>query len=512
MARAKDTKDIEQFHSEILNIIKGDTFRKFANDGFVNPTLNQGYGTTDPTMATDYETNRGLTWNMFRINQVERDNPLLRKILSFRASKPLRKGIDLNSKELDAEQIKYVKKELKKYNKELHSLIYQGEAYGGSASLICIKGQMSASELIKPLNYDRVQPGYFLGLKNLERWYSVVPDMTRLIDRIGERNGIENPNLIGQPLYFKVRLTPDSQELLVHRSRLLIYNTGELPMLEKRIEQFWGVSSLERLWQPLNEYYLAVKYALGAMLFNNQRVVKIDAFTDMATATNKAKEQIKFKLELMKEGMNYSNILFLSSEDEVEHHSYSLADVDDLVTKQAVHLASCACVPYSWLFNDNQFEQETNENAFDSIKEIQENYVRDYYNVLIKLIFKSKYGGALPEFDFEFKPIKENDDKTIAEIISKVSEQLINLFKESVIDKETLIKALSEITNNISDIYNNFTPEFVKKYGDKLKIDDQIELAKALNQGKDNENAIAKETIQGGMNEKKPTPRPKIVE
>lgn len=510
MARNK-TID-KDFHKDIVNIIRGINTTNFANDGFVNNVLQQGIGTSDPTTQSRFESQRYLTWNLRNINEVERENALLRKVLSFRASKPLRKGIDLNSEIITSEEIKKIKKQLKKYNKELYSLIYQGECYGGSASLICIKEQMTESELIKPLNIDKVNKNDFLGLKNLERWHEIYPVMDKLIDRIGKKNGIENPNLIGQPLYFKVRLTPNSKELTVHRSRLLIYNTGHLPVIENRMEQFWGASSLERLWQPLNEYYLAIKYALASMLFNNQRVIKIDAFTDIASATEKAKEQIKYKMSLIKEGMNYANILFLSSEDEVEYHSTSLADVDDLITKQAIHFASSACVPYSWLFNDNQFDQETNENAFDSIKEIQENYVRDYYTILIKLIYKSLYGKEVPEFDFEFKPIKENDDKTIAEIISKVSQQLIELFKESVIDKETLIKALSEITNNISDIYNNFKPEFIEANGKTLKIDDQIELARALNKGKDGENAVAKETIQGGMNEKKPTPRPKVVE
>ena len=511
MARRQSIND-ESFNNELVKIIRDMNNTKFANDGFVNKTLQQGFGTTDPTTDSYFQSQRYMTWNLRTINEVERENALLRKVLSFRASKPLRKGIDLNSEGIVAERIKKIKKELKKYNKELYSLIYQGECYGGSASLICIKGQMNKSELIKPLNYDTIQPGYFLGLKNLERWFQIRPDMSKLIDRIGERNGIDNPNLIGQPLYFKVRLTENSEELTVHRSRLLIYNTGHLPMLENRFEQFWGASTLERLWQPLNEYYLAIKYALGSMLFNNQRVIKIDAFTDIASATEKAKQQVKNKLSLIKEGMNYANILFLSSEDEVEYHSTSLADVDDLVTKQAVHFASSACVPYSWLFNDTQYDNSTTEDAYDSIKEIQENYIREYYTKLIKLIYKNSFGGNVPEFDFEFKPIKENDDKTIAEIISKVSQQLIELFKESVIDKETLIKALSEITNNITDIYNNFSPEFIKTNGKTLKIDDQIELARALNKGKDGENAVAKETIQGGMNEKKPTPRPKVVE
>lgn len=487
---------------EIISVLKG-------QDGFTNTVLNQGLGTDDPTNASEYISQRYRTWDLRTINSAERENALLRKVLSFRANKPLKKGIDLNSVEMDAEQIKVIKKWLKIYNKELRSLIYQGECYGGSASLICIKGQMTETELIKPLNYDKIEKNSFLGLKNLERWFEIKPEMDKLIDRIGKNNGIENPNLIGEPLYFKVRLTPNSKELTVHRSRLLIYNTGQLPVIEKRLEQYWGVSTVERLWDSLNNYYLAIKYGLEAMLFNNQRVVKIDAFTDMAKGTEKAKEQIKFKLSLIKAGLNYSNILFLSNEDELEYHSATLTDIDELIKKQAINFASSACVPYTYLFDDNLGVSEIDENSYDSIKEIQENYIRDYYTSLIKLIWKSKIGGEIPEFDFEFKPIKENDDKTTAEIIAKVSEQLINLFRESVIDKETLIKALSEITNNIGDVYNNFNKEFISKYGDKLKIDDQIELARALNKGAD---APAKEQNGGLNNEAKETPRPKIVE
>lgn len=502
----KSTKPIN--YKAIYEAFK-EVSNNYAVDSFSNVTLNHGVGTSDPTNATQFVSDRFKTWDVYSINSIVRENSIIRKILSFKSTKPLRKGIDLNSKEISSEDISKIKNSLRMLNKELSQLIFQGESYGGSAALICIRGQMDQDELIKPLNINKVQPDSFLGLKVLERWFQVVPDMENLIDRIGKRNGIENPNLIGEPLYFKIRLTPNSEELTVHRSRLLIYNTGFLPNIEKRIEQFWGSSIVERIWEALSDYYTAKKYGLNSMLFNNQLVILIDAFTDIAAGTEKAKEQIKYKLSLIKEGRNYSNILFLSKDDEVQHFSNSLSETDKLITKQAIHLACEAGVPYSWLFDDSTYDYMTNENSFDSIKDIQDLFVRDWYNVLIPIIYKNLFGGKIPQYEFTFKPIKENDDKTIAEIISKVSQQLLDLYKESAIDKETLIKSLGEITNNISDVYNNFQEDFIKTNGKTLKIDDQVELARALNKGKDT-NVVAEETINGENNEKKPTPRVKI--
>ena len=252
-------------------------------DSFTNTALNQGLYTNDPKNTSSYNPNHRITWDVSNIMQIEREESIFRKILNYKASMALTK-IDINSKDMTSEQIRYIKKQLEKLYKPLYDMLYQGGAFGGSACLICIKGQMSEKELMKPLNADTVQADYFLGLKTLERWFSCTPTGD-LIESIGD-NGIDDPNLLGEPLYFKVRLGgKNTRQVKVHRTRLLIFPDGSLPEIQRKIENYWGVSLLERIWEPLNRYKVAINAVINMFLISSQRELQTDLDTENASMT-----------------------------------------------------------------------------------------------------------------------------------------------------------------------------------------------------------------------------------
>lgn len=500
MASIEQIREIKQLYTNIY-------------DSYSNYALSQGLGTTDFLNATQYLANNRMTWNITNIMQVEREEPIFRKILNYRASMSL-KGFDINSKDMKAEEIKVIKREIKKLYLPLYQLIYQGEAFGGGASLICIKGQMSERELMKPLNIDMIEPGYFLGLKTLERWIGIHPS-GELVESIGD-NGVDDPNLLGEPLYFKVRLGgKKSKQYKVHRSRLLIYTTGMLPEIQKRIEQYWGVSTLERIWEPLNRYKTCISAVINMFLISSQRVLKTDVDTDFAQMTERAYEAMKTKLELMAKSLNYSNVLFIGSEDEFKYENVTMSNVSEVIKSIRLDLTSSAFIPYSILFEDGVNDNQTTENAHSYIKQIQDMYVYNFYNKLIDCIYKSKYGGKVPDYEIVFAKVREIGDKETADVIGKMVDALVEVYKANGMNKETFIKSLSEIMQNNNDIFNNFDDEFIKKFGDKTYNEEQIELARALNQGKnqnDNGKEIASENYGGQHNEKKPTPKVKIKE
>lgn len=479
-----------------------------VQDGYTNNYLNMGNGSNDAMNASSYVSNRQLTWNSQTINNVVRSEPLMKKVLEFKASRPIKNGIDISSKNMKPEEIKAICERLKFLFKDIYQLIFLGEAYGGTGALICIRNQMSEDKLVKPLQIDSIQPGSFLGLKVFERWFSIRPDMSKLITEVGGSNGIDDPNLLGKPLYYYVRLTPNSPEILVHRTRLLLYNTGELTYVEKLVEQYWGMSIVEKLWDALNEYNSAFKYMNNMLMISNQRVVKLaDVFTDSVNATNKAKEVVRNKLELISSSLNGSNILFLSEDDTFEYHSAQLSNVSECLQKASLNFATKANVPYSYLFDDTNTEVTPSEDAYDAIKNVQDIFCREWYTKLIKILWKDIFGGKIPEFSFEFKNIRNLDEKTKAEIISKVGTIILDLYRESITDKAITMESFSEINDNVGDVFNNFTQEYIKKVGKETKNYDQINLARALNKGAD---SVSREKQGGQTNEEKPTPKPKI--
>lgn len=487
-------------------------------DSFSNPKLSLGYGTDDPTQSSQYLPNNRLTWDVNRIMQVEREQPIFRKILNFKASLSL-SGIDINSKDLNSEQIRIIKEKLDELYDKLYKLIYQGESFGGSAALICIKGQMSEKELMKPLNIDTINPGDFLGLKVLERWFSCNPT-GNLIESIND-NGIDDPDLLGEPLYFKVRLGgKGTKSYKVHRSRLLIYNTGVLPELQKRIENYWGVSCLERVWDPLNRYNIVIGAVVNMFLISCTRVLRIDMDTDTAELSEQALNKVTNKLNLMSKALNFSNLLILGENDDFAYESVPMSNVNEVVRRVALDLASSSGCTMSYLFDDGVNDTQTTENAYGEIKTIQKLYMRPIYKTLIKCIIKNEFGSVkdengvnkMPNFTITFNKLREINDKDVAEVVYKMVMAIVEVFKSGGMDKETFIKSLSEIMQNNNDIFLNYDETYIKEHGKETYNSDQIELAKALNQAKAKEENKEKQektdkTVFGGeKNEEKPSP------
>ena len=510
LATLEQKQEIKNMYNNLLNRLNGNGF---INDSYSNLPLNQGFGSSSPMQATNYISNNSLTWDMNRIMQVEREQPLYRKILNYKASMSLAK-IDIDCKEMTSTQIKQIKNKLDDIYKSLYSMIYQGEAFGGGACLVCIRGQMSQSELIKPLNYDTIQPNSFLGLKSLERWFSCNPTGIR-VENVGGSDGIDDPELIGQPLYYQVRIGgKGTKTYKVHRTRLLLYNTGHLSNLQKQIEQYWGASSLERIWDSLNRYNTVMHAIVNMFLISATRVIKMeDIDTDASQLSVMAYEAIKNKLTLISKALNYSNILFLGSGDTFQYENVTMSNVSEVIKTVRLDLCSSAEVSMSYMFDDGVNDMQTTENAHASIKTVQRLFIKDYYKTLIKCIYKSLFGGKIPDFEIEFRKIREISDKDTADVFSKMVSALVEVYKANGMDKETLIHSLSEILQNNADIFSNYNDEFIEKRGKETYNDDQIALARALNGGKDkNNNEIAKENFGGNNNEKKATPKVKIEE
>ena len=508
MAKNKVVMATPEQQAEIKNLLQS-----VIGDEFFSGLLNQNVY-TDPMNSEEFRTERNITWNVTNIMNIERAEPIFRRILNYKASMPL-KGIDINSKNIDSEKLEQIQIELDKLYYPLYEMIYQGECFGGSACLICIKGQTTddnGRHLKEPLDFSTIKKGDFLGLKTLERWFSCVPTI-KLVDTIGGETGIEDPMEIGEPLYYKVRIGgQNTREYTVHRSRLVFYNTGILPNIEKRIEQYWGVSLLERIYRPLVLYKTIVNATSDMTLISSQRVVKMEEIdTDVSQLTQRAYDAMKNKLALMKRMLNYSNVLFLGANDSFDYKNVTLNGIGEVVKNAERYLATCSGVPMSYLFNDGINDQQTTENAYAEIKTVQNVFMDKIYKKLIKIIYRSLFGEDIPTFQISFIKLREVSDKDMADIINKIVSSLVDIYKVNGMDKKTFVSALSEITQNLGDMFSNYSDDFIKKFGDKLYVEEQIELSHALNGNKNENTEVAKENNGGINNEPKPTPNVPVV-
>ena len=478
------------------------------NDSYSNPMVNMGFNTSSPLEATKYVPNNRLTWDFLQINQIERSEPLFRKIVDYKAS-ALLNGIDIKSIELSNDDIKVLQNELAVHYKSLYDFIYQAIFYGGGAGMLIFRGD-TEEDYLQPLDISKIEKGSFLGIKPLERWTGIFPDSKR-IDEVG-KDGIDDPAMIGQPLYYKVSFGGmKAKRYKVHASRLLLFNTGHLPYVQKQMEQFWGVSEVELLWESYNRYITAINATINMLIISNTRIVKMEDTEGSAQITQRALQRLQSKFELMKQSLNFSNILVLDKEDEYEYQSASLADLPDLLKQIRMDFCASAGVPASYIFADSFENSQDNDNINKPIKNTQKLFMTPIYLKLLKVLSQSALGKELPQTYVAFKNIKVSSENEKAEILNKGANALIEVYKTGAMDTETFIRSLSEIDDNISDIFDNYKEEFIKSNGSVTYTERQIALARALNKPLDSEIA----ETNGGNNQKlleKPTPKVSVGE
>lgn len=489
-AKAINDKDIAELKNAVASLDN-----RLIKDSFQNPNLNLGYGTGDNLQGTTFVPNH-KTWNWLEINQIERAEPLFIKIVDYFASGYVNGG-DITSVSLTNEQIKVIQNKLEDLKVGLYNTYYQSIFYGGGAGLLVFANE-TEEDYLKPLEIKNLKLHSFLGIKPLERWNGIFPDLKYRVEAIG-KDGINDPSELGTPLYYEVRLYENGSRMIkkvrVHRSRLIVHNPIYLPYIQKNIERYWSSSIVEQLYDAYSRY-VVVENAVANMLINsNTRVYYMEDTSGSAELTKRAKQQLDLKLDLIKYGLNFSNVFVVDKEDKVELLSANFANVPEIMEKVSRDLANSAGVPPSVLFGNGFDNSQETENSHRVLKNRQELHIKKDYLKLIAIICKTELDMEMPtDLKFTFNNICKTSDRDKADIIQKATSSLTEVYKSGAMDTETYIRSLSEINSNINDIFENYKENFIDKEGEKTYTERQIELAFALNK---NNGDIAKETFSG---------------
>jgi len=114
------------------------------------PVSVASYGTGDINRSSMLRNTRWITFNIPTIDMLSRSNPLVKKAVNYLSSKPLMNGIDINSKELDTEEVYKVMQFFKNLYSSLRQWLSKGINYGGSGGILWFTGDDNR-DLTEPL-------------------------------------------------------------------------------------------------------------------------------------------------------------------------------------------------------------------------------------------------------------------------------------------------------------------------------------------------------------------------
>lgn len=481
------------FYYDRENTEQKNTFFDSTGDVPVTST-----GSFDYQQAMGIRNKRWITFNIPAIDALSRSNTFVKKAVNYLSSKPLINGIDLNSSknQLSSDEEKTALEYLKSRYSSLKDVLSKGYTYGGSAGLLWFTDQQTEADLKKPLVISRIKKKSFVGVKPLARWFQIEPALDKpLIKNVGPTYGIMDARMIGMPMYYHVNLSggmigdPKRSDLLVHVSRLLVYN-AELPsFIETQIERYWGPSIVELAWNDLSKDSRLWNATAKSAEKNNIGVLKIDGLALAGVVNANVKSRLAARLALMKEG-TANNVIPISSKDDFSFENSNLSGAKDVIKLSNSRLAGAFRVPVSVFFPSETGDSE-DKNYITSLPELndtQMRVVRTWYDTLLPVIIKSEIGKTIRDLRYTFNPIETQSLKEKAETARINSETVANLYEIGAIDKASAIRMVDVLSKDPQYMADNINIDYMKEILDKAKKgefitsnSDKIEVAEALN-------------------------------
>ena len=411
-----------------------------AMDGYSNAAA--FLGESSPLMSSGTFIRSGLTMQSELLTTTYRVSWLAKRIIDMPSEDMTRAWYKLTTS-LPANELNALKKleAVHSVKQEITNAIRWGRLYGGSIALMVIRGE--EDKLDQPLDMDMLLPDCFQGLLVLDRAQGISPSLSLVTD-------LDDPDF-GLPEYYTVDLDlEDVRSVNIHHSRVLRFIGRELPRMETIRENYWGASELEHIWEELQKRSAASANIAQLIFQANVTTLKMgDLGGNLAGGSDRMKEAVLQTLQAENRLRTSYGLQIMSADDSMENHSYSFAGLSDIYESFMMDMAGAAEIPATKLFGRSpQGLNATGEadlrNYYDMIAQMQERILRPALEKLLPVMAISCWGYVPDDFEIVFEPVMTSSPAERAELVQKMSGDVIEGYKCGLFTRE---QAIAELKN-----------------------------------------------------------------
>lgn len=319
-------------------------------------------------------------------------------------------------------------------------------------------------ELDQPLELDSILPGTFKNLWIVDRWTGASPS-DELVDDI---NDVE----FGLPKYYEVTLDGGKVEK-IHHSRVIRFVGRQLPYWEQLAEVGWGESEVEIVFDELKKRDNTSWNIAQLVFLANLRVLKMNQLgQDLALGDSQQQTDLYNVIQAQNWLMSSMGIYVMDANDSMETYQYSFAGLNDIYQSFMMDISGACQIPVTKLFGRspagmNATGESDMENYYDTVKQSQESQLMPVLDKLLPIMFVSELGYIPDDWDYRFNPIREPDDKEVADLVEKKSTAIINAYNANLISQRvgtTELKNLSETTG----MFGSITDKDIERADDSI--------------------------------------------
>jgi len=426
-----------------------------TRDSFANFTAALGIQANNISAGATYAFSF-LTKNRLLLEAMYRDSWVCGMAVDVVADDMTQGGIEINSTmpPADVDRLQEAMEDLAIWQ-SLNSVIKWSRLYGSCLGVLLIEGQ----DMNTPLRIETVGKGQFKGILPMDRW-QVLPSISNLIKDLG-------PNM-GLPKFYRTvpdAILPDLGN--IHHSRVIRLDGIELPHYQKTIDNLWGESVLERLYDRLVAFDSTTTGAAQLIYRAYLRTIKIDGLREIIAAGGEAYTGLLKNIEMIRQLQSSEGITLLDKEDEFETASYTFAGIDDVLLQFGQQLCGALEIPMVRMFGQspaglNSTGESDLVTYYDGIKKKQSTRLKSPVKKILQLVSLSEFGKPLPEgFGFTFVPLWQPTETEKSDIAAKDTNSVCQAFDAGIITKPTALKELKTVSRN-TGMFTNISDEEVK--------------------------------------------------
>ncbi len=409
-----------------------------AADGYANAAA--FLGGDSPLLSSGTFVRSGLTSAPDLLTAMYRESWLTMRIIDMPSEDMTRAWYRLSAS-LSGEQLHALRRLEARHSvkQELTNALRWARLYGGSLALMVVRGE--EDRLDRPLDRDLLLPDCFRGLLVLDRAQGIEPSPELVSD-------LDDPDF-GLPESYTVNLdTEDCRSVVLHHSRVLRFVGRELPRTETVRESFWGASEMEHIQDELLKRSAASANIAQLIFQANITTLKMSDFGDVLSAgTEEQRRSVEYAMGVENRFRTSFGIQLLSRDDSFENHAYSFTGLSEIYEQFMMDMAGAAEIPATKLFGRSpQGMNATGEsdlrNYYDMIASLQERQLRPALEKLLPVMAVSCWGYVPEDLSFVFEPVMTNSPAERAELVQKLSLDVVRAFQAGLLTRE---QALAEL-------------------------------------------------------------------
>ena len=366
-----------------------------------------------------------LTFDRPTLNYLYMENGIIRTAIDQPVDDSLRGGVDFESQQLDADDIK----RLSQYFEDngvwevIKRTMKWARLFGG-AGLVINNGQDMATEL----NLDEMNEKTPLQFYDADRWELSMPNDK---DKRPEDMGSST-----QLFYYYA--------LPLHKSRVLTVKGDAAPSLVRRMFMGWGLSEVEKMVRDLNQYIKA-----HDVVFELLDEAKIDVYRMEGYKTALARPQgqanMASAISLTNSMKNFMNALVLDIKDEYEQKQLTFSGLAEILKEIRIGIAATLRMPVTKLFGMSSTGFNSGEDDIENYNSMIESDIRSRERVMIKgamyVCCKKLFGEIPDDLTFKFKNLRIVTQKEEEDIKAQKQLIILNNYDRALMTAEEAMKA-----------------------------------------------------------------------